>query len=276
MANGERPSAPSEQRQQNQGWEAYGCSWPGKTELREYIGLMFSAMTQGLSRRIPSACAVCHAWPAQPICEDCIQVFAQPVHRCISCALALPATLTQCRSCASLHPEWDRALAAVDYAFPWDRLIAEFKFHENPAWARHFAVLIRSSPWVEPALEDADFIVPMPLATERLLQRGFNQSTLLARHLNPAKVLEGALLRVVNTPAQSTLARKDRQSNLRRAFAMEPARPGIVAGKRLVLLDDVMTSGASMAAASAVLKRAGASHITALVFARTGVDTVLA
>jgi ComF family protein len=116
----------------------------------------------------------------------------------------------------------------------------------------------------------------MPLATERLLQRGFNQSTLLARHLNPAKVLEGALLRVVNTPAQSTLARKDRQSNLRWAFAMEPARPGIVAGKRLVLLDDVMTSGASMAAASAVLKRAGASHITALVFARTGVDTALA
>ena len=237
---------------------------------------MFSAMTQGLSRRIPSACAVCHAWPAQPICENCIQVFAQPLHRCITCALALPPTLTQCRSCSSLHPEWDCALAVVDYAFPWDRLIAQFKFQENPAWARHFAVLIRSSPWVEPALEDADFIVPMPLATERLLQRGFNQSTLLARNLNPSKVLEGALLRVVNTPAQSSLTRKDRQNNLRLAFAMEPSRPGIVEGKRLVLLDDVMTSGASMGAASAVLRRAGAIHITALVFARTGVETALA
>jgi ComF family protein len=173
-------------------------------------------------------------------------------------------------------PTWDRAITAVDYAYPWDSLITQFKFQESPAWARHFANLMLSTPWVAPALEETDFVIPMPLATARLRERGYNQSTLLARYLSPAKTLENVLLRVINTPAQSTLDRKDRQSNVRYAFAMEPSRQGVVANKRIVLVDDVMTSGASMGAASATLKQAGAIHVTALVFARTGVDTATA
>jgi len=248
----------------------------GKAKLGEYIGRMFSAWARGLSRAVPSTCAVCHAWPAQAVCEDCIQAFGQPVHRCPSCALALPDTLRQCRACTHAPPPWDSALAAVDYAYPWDRLIAHFKFQENPAWAGHFAALMRSAPWVEPALEAADFVIPMPLARERLLQRGFNQSALLARHLSPDKTLEQVLLRVINTPAQSALDRKDRQDNVRHAFAMEPLLQGAVSDKRIVLLDDVMTSGASMSAAATTLRHAGAAHITALVFARTGVDAATA
>nr|WP_315464790.1 ComF family protein [uncultured Rhodoferax sp.] len=164
----------------------------------------------------------------------------------------------------------------MDYAYPWDRLIAHFKFQENPAWAHHFARLMRSTPWVDPALEEADFVIPMPLATERLLQRGFNQSALLARQLCPAKTLEHVLLRVIHTPAQSALDRKSRRQNVRNAYAMEPTRQGAVAGKRVVLVDDVMTSGASMGEAAATLRRAGATHITALVFARTGADAISA
>jgi len=84
------------------------------------------------------------------------------------------------------------------------------------------------------------------------------------------------LLRVINTPAQSALDRKDRQDNVRHAFAMEPLRQTAVSGQRIVLLDDVMTSGASMSAAATTLRHAGAAHITALVFARTGVDAATA
>lgn len=237
---------------------------------------MLSAFVQGLSRRVPSTCAVCHAWPSQALCEDCVQAFAQPVQRCPGCALPIPDTMARCRRCTAHPPAWDLALAAVDYAYPWDRLIAHFKFQEHPAWARHFAALMHTTPWVEPALDATDMVIPMPLATERLRQRGFNQSALLARQLSPAKTREGLLLRIINTPAQHALDRQDRQQNVRNAFAMEPSRHQEVAGQRIVLVDDVMTSGASMEAACTALQQAGAAHITALVFARTGMDARLA
>ncbi len=160
----------------------------------------------------------------------------------------------------------------MDYAYPWDGLITEFKFHENPSWARHFATLMRSAPWVDLALEKADIVIPIPLATERMLERGFNQSALLTRHLCPAKNREDVLLRVINTPAQSTLDRDARQHNVRRAFTVEPSRRNDMTGKRIVLVDDVMTSGASMGAATSALKHAGAIHITAIVFARTATE----
>lgn len=230
---------------------------------------MFSALLQGLSRQVPSVCRVCRAWPSHPVCEDCVHAFAQPVHRCAVCALAIPTTLHHCRACTETPPVWNEALAAVDYGYPWDRLIADFKFQGNPAWARHFATVMRSAPWVEPALEAADWVIPMPLARERLLERGFNQSALIARHLSPAKVREDWLLRLFHTPPQSGLSRERRQHNLQHAFAMEPHSGARLQGQNIILVDDVMTSGATMAAASVVLQRAGAQHITALVFART-------
>ena len=195
--------------------------------------------------------------------------FGQPRHRCRTCALPLPAPLAQCRTCKQHLPIWDSALAAVDYAYPWDRLIVDFKFHENTAWARHFAELMRAAPWVEPALEHADWLVPMPLSSVRLKSRGFNQSALLAQHLSPSKTRSDLLLRIHDTPAQSALPRHERLRNVAQAFAVEPLHHRAIAGKKLVLVDDVMTSGASMAAAAQVLKAAGATNITALVLART-------
>jgi len=241
---------------------------PGK--LREYIGPMLSMLPHGFSRLAPSVCAVCGAWPAAAVCEHCVQSFAQPAHRCANCAIQLPNGMIRCRACAKSPPPWDRALAVVDYAYPWDRLIAEFKFREDAAWARAFAGLMRNSPWVEPALDEADVLIPMPLAPERLRQRGFNQTALLARQLCPHKTLLHSLLRVVHTAPQSSMPRKDRQGNVQNAFALDPFRLDTVNGKRVVLIDDVMTSGASLSAAARALKRAGAIHVTALVFARTG------
>lgn len=238
-------------------------------KLREYIGRMLGNLSRLLGRLTPSVCAVCGAWPSTSVCEHCIQAFAQPAHRCPGCALKLPNAMIRCRACAENPPPWDRALAVVDYAYPWDTLIAEFKFHENAAWAHAFAGLMHNAPWVGPALDDADVVLPMPLAPERLRHRGFNQSTLLARQLRPHKTLHHALLRVIHTAPQSSLPRKDRQSNVQGAFALDPFQREGIAGKKVVLLDDVMTSGASLAAATQALRRAGAAHITALVFART-------
>jgi ComF family protein len=109
----------------------------------------------------------------------------------------------------------------------------------------------------------------MPLAPGRLRERGFNQAHELARRLAPRKAEPRLLLRIRETPAQSGLSRAERLRNLQGAFALEPLRAEAVRGRRVVLVDDVMTSGASLFAAAQVLRAGGAAHITAVVLART-------
>ena len=235
----------------------------------QYIGAMFRQLLSGLSRRLPSQCAVCHAWPSRPVCDDCVQRFGQPVPRCATCALPVPAGMRHCGACMAKPPPLDQSLAAVAYDFPWSALMTQFKFHEHTGWAGSFAMLMRSAPWVEPALEAADWLLPMPLSPGRLQQRGFNQALLLARALERSKVRTDILLRVKETPPQSSLTRKERLLGVLGAYAVEPLHAAEVRDKRIVLVDDVMTTGASLHAAAAALRHAGAAHITALVYART-------
>ncbi|WP_363318688.1 ComF family protein [Rhodoferax sp.] len=195
--------------------------------------------------------------------------FAQPQLRCHTCALPLPAGLSQCGACLKAPPPLDMCLAAVPYAFPWAHLMADFKFHDQPALVRFFAHLLKATPWVEPALEGADYLLPMPLSRQRLQVRGYNQAQLLARQLNAAKTRTDLLLRMVDTPAQHGLKRAQRLTALNEAFAVEPLKVSVVKNARLVLVDDVMTTGASLNTAARVLKAAGAAHITGLVIART-------
>lgn len=128
---------------------------------------------------------------------------------------------------------------------------------------------MRAAPWVEPALEAADFVLPMPLSKERLRERGYNQAHVLACALDATKVVHGVLLRVRDTPAQRTLPRNERLRAVQYAFAVDPLQINHLQHKRVVLLDDVMTTGASLHAAAKVVRQAGAVHITALVLART-------
>ncbi|MDO8320245.1 ComF family protein [Rhodoferax sp.] len=216
-----------------------------------------------------SQCRVCRTWPTQPVCDPCVAEFAQPQPRCRSCALLLPAGRTQCGACLKEVPPLDLCLAAVPYAFPWAHLMAEFKFNEQPALAGFFAHLLKATPWVEPTLEAADLLLPMPLSRQRLQLRGYNQALLLANQLNAAKTRTDLLLRMVDTPAQHGLKRSQRLTALNQAFAVDPLKVSAVKGARLVLVDDVMTTGASLYTAARVLKTAGAAHITGLVVART-------
>jgi ComF family protein len=129
--------------------------------------------------------------------------------------------------------------------------------------------MLRSTPWVEPALDAADTVLPMPLSKERLRTRGFNQAHVLAQALSKPKADAALLLRIKDTPPQSSLPRAERLSSVKNAFAVEPLRSSEVKGARIVLVDDVMTSGASLFAAAQALRTAGAAHITAIVVART-------
>ena len=223
--------------------------------------------------RLPSQCRVCHSWPTQPVCEACVNQFAQPLPRCLTCALPLPAAHRSnprhCGSCLKNLPPLDRCLAAVSYAYPWSTLIANYKFHSEPGLVRSFATLLRATPWVEPALEDADLLLPLPLSVEKLKDRGYNQALLLARALEPGKTRLDVLLRIQDTPAQHTLKRAERLTALDHAFAVEPLLVDVLRGKKVVLVDDVMTTGASLFTAARVLKAAGASQVIGLVIART-------
>lgn len=238
-------------------------------ESPEYIDTMFHGLFKGLLNALPSQCLVCHAWPAQPLCEACVNRFAQPQPRCQTCALPVAPGITCCGRCLANPPALDRCLAAVSYAYPWSNLIVGYKFNEQTGRADAFALLLRSTPWVEPALDAADLVLPMPLAGQRLRTRGFNQALLLARQLAPDKTDPRLLLRIKDTPPQSALTRAQRLVSVQDAFAVEPLRVHQLKGKRLVLVDDVMTSGASLFAAARVLRAAGAAHITGLVIART-------
>jgi len=218
---------------------------------------------------VPAQCAVCGRWPAQPVCEACVARFAQPRARCGRCALPVADGAGPCSACLRDPAALDACHAAVSYGYPWRSLLARFKFQGAPGWAGSLATLMRSAPWVEPALDAADVVLAMPLSAARLAERGFNQSLVLARRLAGRPVDAGLLLRVRDTPPQSALDRAARLANVRGAFLVDPLRADRLDGRRVVIVDDVMTSGASLAAAAQALRRAGAAHVTGLVFART-------
>ncbi len=243
--------------------------WPFPSFLPLSPSRPVTSLFTGLLSRLPSQCAVCRAWPSRPVCDACVARFAPPAARCGGCALPLPEGVSRCGDCVKHPPPLDTCLAACTYAWPWPDAIAAFKFHGDAGRAGPFATLLRSAPWVELALEQCDLVLPMPLSPERLRERGFNQAHELARRLSPARTDPALLLRTRDTPAQSGLPRAERLRNLSGAFAVEPLRADAVRGQRIVLVDDVMTSGASLFAAAQALRLAGAAHITGVVLART-------
>src|SRR6218665_1523499 len=207
----------------------------------------------GLSRRlrawaagVPSQCAVCHAWPAQRVCAACVARFAAPAIRCQRCALRVPSGVLVCGACLHNPPVFDACLAALDYAYPWADALADFKFRADPGWAGTLSTLLRAAPGVASAIAAADRVLPVPLSAQRLRERGFNQSVLLAQPLAGAKTDVRTLLRRHATEAQSGLPRAQRLRNLRGAFALAPPLAAALRGQRLVLLDDVMTTSATV------------------------------
>jgi ComF family protein len=216
-----------------------------------------------------SQCHVCRAWPTHPLCEACVARFAPVVHRCQGCGLALPAATARCGTCLREPPPWQRAVAAVSYGFPWAGLIGRFKFQDDPGLARPLAQLMRANPAVEDALAQATHLLPVPLSAQRLRQRGYNQAQLLAQALAPALTRSGWLLRTRDTPAQHGLPRAQRLLAQRGAFALDPLRAPALRGQSVLLLDDVMTTGASLRACAEVLQQAGVAELGVLVLART-------
>ena len=156
-------------------------------------------------------------------------------------------------------------------------MVTEFKFNDMTAWSQAMGTRMRKVAGVRQMLQAADAIVPMPLSRERLAQRGYNQALLLAQVLakGPARALlatpiwPNTLLRIQDTLPQSAQNRAQRLRNLEGTLVVDPLQTASVQGQNLLLVDDVMTTGASLYTAANALLAAGAAQVSAVVFART-------
>lgn len=184
--------------------------------------------------------------------------------RCPMCALPTPHGEV-CGHCLQHPPLFGRASAVFAYTFPLDKLIQAMKYREQLALASQFAEKLaqRITPDARP-----DVLLPMPLHPNKLRERGFNQSQLLASklaHQLHLDVWPEACQRVRDTPPQSTLPWQERKKNVLRAFRCTAD----LTGKHVALVDDVLTSGASLNALAEAVQKRGASSISVWVVART-------
>lgn len=230
---------------------------------------MLASLTEGLAARLPSQCRICHAWPSEILCRHCLAHFGQARHRCRSCAIALPSEAAICGACLGHPSPLRQCLAAVSYEFPWPRLIQDFKFQNQPALARVLGQVMLAQSDIREMVENASALIPVPLSPMRHRERGYNQATWLARALSPSKTQIRWLSRSGDLAAQHTLGRHDRLRGVQDVFTATEAWARNRRPDAIVLIDDVMTTGATLAGAARALLDAGASDVSALVFART-------
>jgi len=183
---------------------------------------------------------------------------------CPRCALPSPAAAL-CGRCLADAPRYDATVAALAYRFPADTLVHALKFRSQLALAPLLGDLVLKCI---PARERVDCVFPVPLSRERLRERGYNQAAEIARHVAPQRGVRlefTAITRERNTQAQADLPWSDRARNVRGAFRCERSLDGAA----IAVVDDVMTTGATLDELAATLKRAGAARVVNWVVART-------
>lgn len=252
---------------------------PGSLEsMHGAVNFRDAAAVDGAWARIgralwPPRCLLCREPGAggRDLCPACAARLPWSRAACHRCALPLEAEIPAgadapvCGECLRRPPPLDAVRATFLYGFPVDRLLPRLKFHGDLAAGRLLAAAMAATCAQMPR---PDALLPLPLARARLRRRGYDQARELARPLARAlglPLLDGVLLRRRDTAPQSTLDAAARRRNLRGAFVV-PAGAGPPA--HVVLVDDVMTTGATLHAAARALRRAGVARVDAWVCAR--------
>ena len=231
---------------------------------------LLNSGTRIVRAALPQDCLLCGAESDDtPLCGPCRDELPSLPRGCPRCAM--PSLLGEiCGACLRHPPQFDRTIAAWRYAYPVDRLVQSLKFHGRLALASLFAEALAS---LVVRTDVVDVVIPMPLHSARLTERGFNQAAEIARRLTEKPggrtlgtrlALQGAS-RIRRTLPQADLAFDERLRNVRGAFACALD----LGGARVAVVDDVMTTGATLGELAKVLKRAGASRVENWIVART-------
>ena len=238
---------------------------------------MLASLLQLLFNTIyPPRCPSCRSYVAGDgnFCASCfekLRLIAAPM--CASCGIPFVVAVEEgmrCPTCLETPPSYDVARAVMVYDAVSAPLISALKF--NDQWAglnRHAQMMIGAGGEL---INAADMLIPVPLHWRRLASRKFNQSALLAFKLSAQTGLpcvSDVLLRVQYTKPQMRLDRKTRLTNVKKAFAVAHDAALAITGKNVLLIDDVMTTGATVEACAKALKKAGAARVDVLVLART-------
>ena len=212
----------------------------------------------------PQHCVLCTE-PGAALCPPCREDL--PGLRATRCPICAASSVrAEIRGqCLSHPPRFGKVSVALSYGFPVDALIRRLKYAADLALVEPLAALLaeRAGEGMLP-----DCMIPMPLSVQRLQERGFNQSMEIARSLArrlQVEVAATACKRVRHTPPQASLPLDQRRANIRGAFACNTA----LDGARVAIVDDVLTSGATLNELARVLRQAGAAEVTGWVVART-------
>ncbi|MDX9885632.1 ComF family protein [Thauera sp.] len=215
----------------------------------------------------PQDCFVCGAESAgDAVCEACAGALPdRPQTACPRCGLpGLGGGC--CAACERDKPAYDATLALYDFVFPVDAMVHALKYRHRLSMASFFGAALAAR--AQDFGAQADLILPMPLHPRRLAERGFNQALELARPLARARGLPLGLAvvrKMRDIPAQAGLDREARLRNPRGVFECDVS----LHGQRVIVVDDVMTTGATLGELARTLKRQGASWVGNLVVART-------
>ena len=214
----------------------------------------------------PCICPICkRKMPHLQICPDCAALLAQKRRdhgQCGRCG-TYGVRAAVCDNCRDWPDYLVSNHSALPYEGPFRQAILDFKYRGQPWMAQALAELLL--PLVP---EEAEILLPVPLHPNRLRERGFNQSALIARALSEETGLllaEQTLLRTADTPHQTGLSRTKRRQNLQHAFTA--ADSASISGRHVLVIDDVLTTGATIAQCAKILHQAGAKHISALTLA---------
>ncbi len=240
------------------------------------IGMAARRLGRGaLDLVLPPRCLSCGAQVADPnaLCSACwseLEFIADPI--CAACGRPLEHDAGpggRCAACLAQPPIYDRARAVLRYGDDSRGMILSFKHADRIDSASAFATWMARSG--SQLLSEADVIAPVPLHYRRLVWRRYNQSALLALRLGKLAdrpVVVDLLRRTRATPSQAGLGARERRRNVAGAILANPARHGSIKGRRVLLIDDVLTTGATVGACARALKRAGASAVDVLTLSR--------
>ena len=209
-------------------------------------------------------CFLCRGEAADILCSECDADLPRlTATLCPRCALASPNAAV-CGRCLAQAPRYDATIAALAYDFPADVLVQALKFRGELALAPFLGALLSKCI----SNKNVDCIIPVPLSAGRLRERGYNQALEIAREIAGAtgtRLAPELCERARDTPAQMNLPLSERAKNVRGAFHC----PRLLAGAKVAVLDDVMTTGATLDEIAATLKGAGAMRVENWVVART-------